>query len=149
MGFKEAIRTCLRKTFTLSGRASLSEFWWFVLFVNLIVAGLVVLSYMTTDGFYDYPGSGGIFAAMIPLVVMLVVLIPLAIAGFTVEVRRFHDLNLSGWWVVWGIVAINIPSFGWLVAVVMIVISTMPGSVGENRHGPDPLGPVGPRPGRR
>ena len=32
MTFQQAIITCFRKYFTLSGRASRSEYWWFVLF---------------------------------------------------------------------------------------------------------------------
>lgn len=36
MGFKEAVRTCLNKYATFSGRASRSEYWYFSLFVTLV-----------------------------------------------------------------------------------------------------------------
>ena len=43
MTFKEAVRTCFSKYITFSGRASRSEYWYFVLFVILgsIVCNIV------------------------------------------------------------------------------------------------------------
>ncbi len=41
MGFQEAIRTCIKEKYaTFSGRASRSEYWWFVLFVSLVAIAL-------------------------------------------------------------------------------------------------------------
>lgn len=42
MGFGQAVRTCLGKYGTFSGRASRSEFWWFYLFTT-IVSGIPIL----------------------------------------------------------------------------------------------------------
>ena len=39
MSFTDAIRTCLRKYVTFSGRASRPEYWWFILF--LFLGGMV------------------------------------------------------------------------------------------------------------
>ena len=43
MTFPTAIRTCLRKYFTFSGRASRSEYWWFALavIVGSFIAGFL------------------------------------------------------------------------------------------------------------
>ena len=35
MGFQDAVRTCLRKYATFSGRASRPEYWYFMLFLFL------------------------------------------------------------------------------------------------------------------
>lgn len=87
MTFKESIDTCLKKKyfFKFDGRASRSEFWWFMLFilaVNLITGLLVFL-------------LPPILAGSISVIVSLL-LFP---ANLGVTVRRFHDRNLSGWWI--------------------------------------------------
>ena len=53
-------------------------------------------------------------------------------AAFVISIKRFHDLNLSAWW----ILAFMIP----LVNVVLVVILFFKkGTAGENKFGPDPL----------
>lgn len=44
MTFLDSVNTCLKKTLTISGRASRSEFWWFQLsfFVIGLIVGLIV-----------------------------------------------------------------------------------------------------------
>ena len=85
-GFRDAINTCLNKYATFSGRASRSEYWYFVLFTVLIgfVSGLV-------DGII-FPGN---YFSPINSIVSLAVLLP----GLSVAVRRLHDIGRSGWWV--------------------------------------------------
>ncbi|WP_208348048.1 DUF805 domain-containing protein [Pseudaestuariivita rosea] len=59
MGPKEAITTCLRKSFVFSGRATRSEFWWFVtlwLMGILLIAWIepqFMLSYLTVFQFFS------------------------------------------------------------------------------------------------
>jgi uncharacterized membrane protein YhaH (DUF805 family) len=36
MNYMEAIKTCLTKYASFSGRATRSEYWWFILFVAII-----------------------------------------------------------------------------------------------------------------
>lgn len=44
MTFLDSVKTCIKKTLTISGRASRSEFWWFQLsfFVIGLIVGLIV-----------------------------------------------------------------------------------------------------------
>jgi uncharacterized membrane protein YhaH (DUF805 family) len=49
-----------------------------------------------------------------------------------IQVKRWHDHNLSGWW--WFVVLI--PCVGPLVALVHL--GCMRGTIGANRYGPDP-----------
>ena len=92
-----------------------------------------------------------------PLLVGCVVLLLLAwIVGLSLTVRRLHDLNLSGWWILasWIVPAaleagavqlINNPQLGsTLSSVVALLIGLWlwlaPGTHGANRFGPDPRG---------
>lgn len=76
MTFQESITVCFSKYADFQGRASRSEYWWFVLFT---VFGSAVLS-------IAMPGLSVLFS--------LAVLVPsLAAAN-----RRLHDTHRSGWW---------------------------------------------------
>ena len=50
-----------------------------------------------------------------------------------VSIKRWHDRDHSGWWVL----VMLVPFVGWLVA--LVVNGLLPGTAGPNRHGPDPL----------
>ena len=79
MSFGDAIKTCFQKSFTLQGRASRSEYWWFGLFLML---GQVALFFVD-------------MTLGTPLSIFILAAIP---AVFCAIVRRLHDLGKSGWW---------------------------------------------------
>jgi len=102
---------------TFSGRARPKEFWLFQLFYTLIgvvVIGIEIASFQ----------GGGSLRFMIA-VFGLVTLIPF----LAVTVRRLHDTNRRGWWILIGFV----PLIG---AVWMLVLFCLRGA---NRFGEDPL----------
>ena len=75
MNFAESIKTCLiKKPLTFKGRASRSEYWWFILFLSILNFVL---------GFLGQIGSILIFISNIPQI--------------SVASRRLHDSDLSGW----------------------------------------------------
>jgi uncharacterized membrane protein YhaH (DUF805 family) len=51
--------------------------------------------------------------------------------SLAVSVRRLHDRDLSGWWILIGLVPV-------LGAILLLVWSCMEGTQGDNRFGPDP-----------
>jgi uncharacterized membrane protein YhaH (DUF805 family) len=60
-------------------------------------------------------------------------LLPIAIIGIIVQIKRWHDRDKSGWWVL-----INfVPCIGGLWA--LIECGFLKGTEGPNRFGPDPL----------
>lgn len=88
--FGEAIRVCLRKYFTFSGRASRSEYWYFFLFAVLVgIATGILDALLFGIGFTSDPSG--------PTnnVSSLLLLLP----SLTVAWRRLHDINRSGWWI--------------------------------------------------
>lgn len=139
MGFKEAIRTCLReKYFTIQGRASRSEYWYFYLFVVLCWVAMVA-AFLALGGIRAF--DTGQFTAINYIVgaICAIGFIYLLIPNIAVQVRRFHDRNLSGWWVLAGIILSNIPYIGTVVGIAMLVVTILKGTEGDNRFGPDPL----------
>jgi len=125
MTFKNAIRTCLReKYFTLDGRASRSEYWFFWLFYFIATIAFGILDQNL------FPA-----AALGPLSVFFALgtFIPL----FTAGIRRLHDRDLSGWWML----IVLVPVIG---SLCLLVIYVLPGTDGPNRFGPNPRGDGGP-----
>jgi uncharacterized membrane protein YhaH (DUF805 family) len=115
MTFEQSIRTCLNKYIDIEGRASRSEYWWFVLFT--IIASIVA-------SILDLVTGLPVFAALTSLALLA--------PGITVGVRRLHDRDMSGWW----ILLVLIPAIGTLILLILFV---MRGTEGPNRFGPDPL----------
>ena len=111
MGFGEAVKTCFGKYVDFSGRASRSEYWWFYLFyiIVAVIAGLI-------DGLLETQFVG--------LIVVLAMLLPILAVG----VRRLHDIDRSGWWLLIGFV----PVIG---GIVLLVFACLP-SKDPNRFGP-------------
>lgn len=141
MGFQEAIRTCLREKYvTFSGRASRSEYWFFVLFSYLLILGVGAL-------FFLFGGMGAIengslnAAHYILLIAYVIITLGLFLPSISVLVRRFHDRNMSGWWVLALMVAGAIPFVGILATIGLLVLLCLKGTDGENRFGDDPLNP--------
>ena len=87
MTFIESIRTCFSKYFSYEGRAIRSEYWYFVLFINLINLLILIIEFVLLEmGFYNIEAVSN-FA-------FLIFLFP----GINVTTRRLHDVNRSGWW---------------------------------------------------
>lgn len=106
------------------GRLNRQPFWiaTLVLWVASVVASLIA-SVIFGSGF---------FGSLIQLVIALVVLVP----SLAVGVKRCHDRDKSGWWVL----IVFIPILGWIWYIVEL--GFLPGTPGPNRFGPDPLGPA-------
>ena len=84
--FGEAITVCLSKYATFKGRASRSEYWYFALFYFLAVFASTFLAISLLP-----PGA----ADLVGVVVQLALVLP----SISVGVRRMHDLDLDGWFV--------------------------------------------------
>ena len=130
MGFQEAVRSVLRQYAVFVGRASRSEYWWFVLFNVLTTAVAAVLDLMLFGGEGSFLGGS-------PLETLwsLILLLP----NLAVTVRRLHDTGRVGWWLLIGLV----PVIGWIVLLFWMV---QRGDAGPNAYGPDPLGYAGAAP---
>jgi uncharacterized membrane protein YhaH (DUF805 family) len=112
----------LKKYADFTGRARRKEYWSFFL---LCLVGAVVLSLI--DGILGMGGMiGGVYGPLTTLF-LLALLVP----SIAVGVRRLHDTDRSGWWILIAFV----PFIGGLVLLVFYVLE---GTRGPNQYGPDP-----------
>ena len=122
MSFTEAVRSVYRNYATFDGRATRSEYWWFQLFYFLVVVGIYVGGIFLA-GLNRNLGFGLIIIAVI--VFALLTLIP----QLAVTVRRLHDSDKSGWWML----IVLVPYVG---AFILFIFTLLDSSVGFNRYGP-------------
>jgi uncharacterized membrane protein YhaH (DUF805 family) len=106
-----------------NGRARRSEYWYFVLMNMLIAITAMILDNITGLAMENI-GYGPIY-----LLYTLAVLIP----NLAVSVRRLHDVNKSGWF----LLIAFIPLIG---AIWLLVLFCSEGTSGENNYGEDPKG---------
>ena len=111
----------LRKYAVFQGRARRKEFWYFFLF-NLIVTVVLAVVDMATGMFDDELGFG-ILQGLYSLAILL--------PSLAVTVRRLHDTDRSGWWILIGV----IPIVGNIWLLVLLVLD---GQSESNRFGDDP-----------
>jgi len=111
---------------TFEGRATRQEYWMFYLF-NLLAMILSFLPFFLSTT-TDDAGVENMRWLLLPIVYIIVMVIP----SIAVTVRRLHDINMSGWWVL-----ITFIPFG---NVVLFILAMMEGTVGKNNYGNDPKG---------
>ncbi|GHI07771.1 hypothetical protein AQI88_34235 [Streptomyces cellostaticus] len=104
----------LKKYAVFSGRARRQEYWMFFLF-NVIIS--IVLAII----------DGAMGSSILGIIYSLATLLP----GLGVAVRRLHDTDRSGWWI---LIAL-IPLVG---AIILIVFLATEGKAEPNQHGPNP-----------
>lgn len=123
MGFSEAIRKGLSQFYSLSGRASISEFWWYYLFCIIIAGVLGVIG-----GFVS--GHGGMEQTWVGIIFDILSFI-LGLSLAFCAVRRLHDIGKSGWNIFWNL----IPLFGFIY---LVILWCRPSQPGPNKYGPEP-----------
>ena len=135
MSFGQAISSGFKKYAVFRGRASRSEFWYWVLFY--IIVGIIVSILDNLFGFQintvtDLDTGESVTAVYNPgwlsSIWSLVVLLP----TISVAVRRLHDVNKSGWWWWLGIIC----CIGPLILIFAFYIKQ--GDAGDNNYGPPP-----------
>lgn len=113
--FGEAVKRALTENYcNFNGRASLSEYWWFALFAFIISA---IISLIFKDN----------TLMIVNGIVELILLLP----SLGLGVRRLHDTNRSGWWILINL----IPVIGWII---FIVFAVKPSDPVPNQYGPVP-----------
>jgi uncharacterized membrane protein YhaH (DUF805 family) len=111
----------LKKYAVFSGRARRKEYWFFFLF-NIIISIVLAVIDGVTGSFSPEAGMG-----LLGGIYTLAVLIP----GIAVSVRRLHDTERSGWWLLIALV----PLIGAIVLLVFMVQDSKPG---QNQYGANP-----------
>jgi uncharacterized membrane protein YhaH (DUF805 family) len=122
--------------FSFNGRINRAKFWLVHIAANIvwiILMGILVAvtgGSLTPDAKGNMPDIGG---GPIGAVIAFVLLIALLWISLAIGVKRWHDRNKSGWWVLIAFV----PVIGGLWY--LIECGFLKGTSGPNTYGPDPL----------
>ncbi len=160
----------LKRYAEFSGRSRRMEYWMFVLFQILLAVAFWVVLAIVGGGALMSGGDPSALAAaggvvMIVSIVYGLVSLALIVPGIAVGVRRLHDTDRTGWWmlgpiagyilmVVGGLMAASTPDnpgvggilamVGMIMVVVLglvlLVFMFLEGTRGPNKYGPDPKG---------
>ena len=122
MSFTESVGTCFSKYVVATGRASRSEYWWFQLFLVIIQFTTI---FSDTLLFTDLVVEDGI--SPINTIASLAMFLPSTCA----YIRRLHDVNRSGWWMLIALTCVGI--------IPLIIWVCSKGTDGPNDFGDDPL----------
>ena len=121
----------LRRYADFSGRSRRKEYWMFLL-LQLILYAAVALVALVLFSADDGNAGLGLFSGM-GLILFLIIILALFIPTLAVTVRRFHDQDKSGWFVLLNF----IPYIG---GIIVFVFMCLEGTRGPNRFGDDPKG---------
>jgi uncharacterized membrane protein YhaH (DUF805 family) len=159
----------LRRYAQFQGRSRRKEFWMWILFIVIVSFVLSIFDSVlglggqagtvtnTARGSFYY--GAGVHGGILTDIFTLAVLVP----NISVSVRRLHDTNRSGWWLLlplvpWllilivtaaalfgsagaGMLLAGIFGLAFLIcAIVLLVWYCTAGTVGPNRFGEDPKG---------
>lgn len=122
----------LRQYADFGGRARRTEFWMFTLFSAIFSVVFAVIDPMAGLSLGQDPTQPGVLRTIYTLAVL--------VPSLAVTVRRLHDIDHSGWWVLVGL----IPVVGW---VILLVWSCTDGTPEPNEWGPNPKTASTPRGG--
>ncbi len=122
--FGQAIKLAIKNATNFTGRASLSEYWWFTLFLALLMVGAMVLVGFGTAIVGGVTGSSDAAGGMFVLGYLLVGLISLAalLPSLSLGIRRLHDTNQSGWMMLLGMV----PYVGGIINIILMAQPSRP-----------------------
>lgn len=113
----------LKQYAVFKGRARRKEYWFFLLFNLIASLVLTVVDFMT--GSLDPELGMGLLSGLYTLAVL--------IPSLAVTVRRLHDTDRTGWWLLIGLV----PLIGAIVLLVFMLLDSQPG---DNQYGANPKG---------
>lgn len=117
----------LKRYADFSGRSRRKEYWMFFLGYMLAAIALAIVGVILGGA----PGGGSSGGGSVMMILLGLLVVVLIIPSFAVQVRRFHDQDKSGWFVLLNF----IPYVGGLIVLVFMCLD---GTRGANRFGPDP-----------
>lgn len=119
VSFTEAIKMALQQNYcNFSGRSSRSEYWWYMLFYFIVSFIVSFIGNATGSQVLNY---------WLSFFVGLALFLP----SLGLCVRRLHDINKSGWWVLLNL----IPVVGWIILLIWVCKDSDPT---DNQYGPVP-----------
>lgn len=121
---KQASDLTTARLFSVAGRTARSEYWWSYLLVVIVAISVNMVTGALTKVSPTVGGIVGLVGGCFVLGLGIVMLFS--------GIRRLHDRNMSGWW----ILVMFVPVVG---PIIMIVLFCLPGTPGVNRFGINPV----------
>jgi uncharacterized membrane protein YhaH (DUF805 family) len=112
MSFSEAVKSGFDHYTKFEGRAHKAAFWWWFLFQLLVYIGAEII-----DAILGTP------------IFWIIAVLGLLLPNLSVSIRRLHDTNRTGWWILIGL----IPIVGFIVLLIFYLQQSDPG---VNDYGP-------------
>ena len=120
--FGTAVKLGFQRYVDFSGRSTRAEYWWWELFLTVVSVALIIADTLTGNS-STFGWLGGLLETLFTLATI--------IPSLALGVRRLHDINRTGWWLLlWFVLVI-----GWIVLIVWAIER---GDKGPNKYGPDP-----------
>lgn len=127
ISFGAAARRGWKKYATFEGRASLSEYWWWVLFTTLLSLGGYFML-LVSIGITAATGGVGAVLAVLVGIAYVALAVALFIPSLAIAVRRLHDANYSGLFYL----LVFVP-FGSIVLLVFLLMPSNPAGAQYDR----------------
>lgn len=133
MNIVGAVKSVFSNYANFRGRARRSEYWWWFLayILIVIVLGFVERALFGSGSAEMAAGDGEVSASFNAGILSGLFMLASIIPSIAVGVRRLHDVDRSGWWLLLSF----IPLIG---ALVLLYWNVQPGTPGPNRFG-DPV----------
>lgn len=130
MTFTSAIKQCYHKAFTLRGRASRSEYWFFCLYLLILCFVLVTIMVFMDSNLQD--DDSGLVPNLMGLSILLsgIALFIHIVPLFSVTLRRLHDGNMPGWLLLLSIIPVG--------NLILFIFMLLPSTSGDNPYGHNP-----------
>jgi uncharacterized membrane protein YhaH (DUF805 family) len=118
--------------FSFEGRVGRAIYWYWLLALCVVfgvLAGGTIMAMLAGNGdpAAAAQGGGGMLGMLVPILGLLSIW-----PSFAITIKRWHDVDKSGWWVLIGV----IPIVGGLIALVFN--GFIAGTPGPNRFGNPP-----------
>jgi len=140
MGFIDSIKSFYFKTFDFRTRSSRSEFWYAFLAIFLFSVAILFI-----------PPSYSYFLNFLVSAINILIFLP----QISLTARRFHDVGISGWWLLCVLLIFMImgatvyfnSTFGFVFTgplsgalfIIFIYLMCKEGDIRDNKYGSDPL----------
>lgn len=152
MTFAQAIKTCFNRYATFTGRATRSEYWWWILFCFLSIIAICIIAALIGVATAGSRGVGlFVFFFLLPFIIFCIVIL---VPSWAVLFRRLHDAGHPGYWILLYLVPYVISLFAALVgsqimsmlfgflsfagSIVLLVFVLQPSQPYDNQFGPCP-----------
>ena len=112
----------LKRYADFQGRSRRKEYWMFTLFIFLVYIGIGILATILSS----ISETLGLIAVLFYVVFAIGIIVP----SIAVAIRRMHDQDKSGWFI--------------LIPIYSFILTLLDGTPGPNRFGPDPKGQADP-----